>query len=141
VPYTPGVLSAVAYRAGQKVATSEILTAGVPARLQITPLAIPVASDLSVYEITVVDAAGLTVTDANPAVKVDVAGAGRLIGLDTGDLNYGGRFKVDTRDAYQGRLLATVQSTAPAGEIHLTVSAPKLPAATLTAFANSSSGK
>jgi beta-galactosidase len=141
VPYAPGVLSAVAYRAGQRVATSEIRTTGVPARLQITPLAIPIASDLSFYEITVVDAAGLTVTDATPAVKVDVAGAGRLVGLDTGDLNYGGRFKVDTRDAYQGRLLVTVQSTAPAGEIHLTVSSPKLPAATLTSSANSSSGK
>ena len=135
------MLSAVAYRAGQKVATSEILTAGVPARLQITPLAMPVASDLSVYEITVVDAAGLTVADATSSVKVDIAGAGRLIGLDTGDLNYGGRFKVDTREAYQGRLLVAVQSTAPTGEIHLTVSTPKLPAATLTSSANSSSGK
>jgi beta-galactosidase len=135
------VLSAVAYRASQKVAASEIRTAGVPARLQITPLTISIASDLSFYEITVVDAAGLAVTDATPAVKVDVAGAGRLVGLDTGDLNYGGRFKVDTRDAFQGRLLVTIQSTAPSGEIHLTVSAPKLPAATLTASANSSSGK
>jgi hypothetical protein len=74
-------------------------------------------------------------------VQVRVEGAGRLIGLDTSDLNYGGFFKVDTRDAYQGRLLVTVQSTAPTREIHLTASAPKLPAATLTSSANSSSGK
>jgi beta-galactosidase len=141
VPFAPGALTAVGYRAGQKVATSEIRTAGVPARLQIKPLPSPVASDLSIFEITVVDAAGLTVTDATPVVTAQVEGAGRLIGLDTGDLNYGGLFKVDTRDAYQGRLLATVQSTAPTGEIRLTVSAPKLPAATFTSSANSSSGK
>jgi beta-galactosidase len=141
VPFAPGVLSAVAYRAGLKVATSEIRTAGVPARLLITPLAIPVASDLSIFEVTVVDAAGLTVPDATLPVQVRVEGAGRLIGLDTSDLNYGGLFKVDTRDAYQGRLLVTVQSTAPTREIHLTASAPKLPAATLTSSANSSSGK
>ena len=105
---------------------SELRTAGAPARLQITPLPSPIASDLAFYEITVVDEAGLTVPDATPAVTVRVEGAGRLIGLDTGDLNYGGLFKTDTRNAYQGRLLATVQRTAPAGEIRVTAFSPEL---------------
>ena len=86
----------------------------------------PFASDLSFYEITVVDDAGLLVSDATPAVTVKVEGPGRLIGLDTGDLDYGGLFKTDTRNAYQGRLLATVQRTAPTGEIHLTAASPDL---------------
>ena len=47
VPYEPGVLSAVGYRAGKKVATQELRTTGVPTRLQITPLASPIASDLA----------------------------------------------------------------------------------------------
>jgi beta-galactosidase len=101
----------------------------------------PIASDLSFYEITVADAAGLTVLDAAPPVQVRVEGAGRLIGLDTGDLNYGGRFKVDTREAYQGRLLVTVQSTAPAGEIRLSVGTSGLPTTTITASANAAGAR
>jgi beta-galactosidase len=131
VPYAPGALAAVAYRAGQKVATGQIRTAGAPARLQITPIAIPVVSDLSICEITVVDAAGLAVMDATPVVNVRVEGAGRLAGLDTGDLDYGGRFKVGERAAYQGRLLATVQRTSPIGETRVAAEAPGLPTATL----------
>jgi beta-galactosidase len=130
VPYAPGVLSAVGFRAGKQVVTQELRTTGAPVRLQITPLPSPIVSDLAFFEITVVDAVGLTVTEAGPTVKVDVAGAGRLIGLDTGDLNYGGLFKVATRDAYQGRLLATVQRTAPAGEARITAATPGLPPAT-----------
>ena len=57
---------------------------------------------------------------------VRVEGAGRLIGLDTGDLNYGGLFKTDTRDAYEGRLLATVQRTAPTGEVRVLAAAAGL---------------
>jgi beta-galactosidase len=126
VPYAPGVLSAVGYRAGHQVATNELRTTGAPERIQVTPLASPIASDFVFYEITVVDEAGLLVSDATPAVTVKVEGSGRLIGLDTGDLAYGGLFKTDTRNAYQGRLLATVQRIAPTGEIHLVASAPGL---------------
>jgi beta-galactosidase len=126
MPYAPGVLSAVGYRNGQPVATNELRTTGTPAQLQITPVPSPIQSDLAFYEIIVVDDAGLLVSDATPAVTVHVEGAGRLIGLDTGDLNYGGLFKTDTRDAYQGRLLATVQRTTPTGEISVTAASPDL---------------
>jgi beta-galactosidase len=131
VDYAPGVLSAVGYRAGHQVSTQELRTAGTPARLQIKPMASPITSDLTLYEIVVVDDAGQPVLDATPAVTVRVDGAGHLTGLDSGDLNYGGMFKVETRDAYQGRLLATVQRTTPAGEVHIFVTSPGLPSAAL----------
>ena len=129
VPYAPGTLSAVAYRAGKQVATNELRTTGPAARLQITPLSIPIMSDLALYEITVVDSAGLTVIDATTPVKVQVDG-GRLIGLDSGDLEYGGLFKTDTRSAYRGRLLATVQRLTPGNEIRVTATSPQFPATT-----------
>jgi beta-galactosidase len=141
VPYAPGVLSAVGYRAGRQVAAQALRTAGVPARLQITPLQSPISSDLAFYEITVVDDASLTVPDATSPVTVHVEGAGRLIGLDTGDLDYGGLFKVDTRAAYQGRLLATVQRTAPAGEIRLTAATSGLPTAMFVASETAAEAK
>ena len=141
VPYAPGVLSAGGYRAGRQVAAQALRTAGVPARLQITPLQSPISSDLAFYEITVVDDASLTVPDATSPVTVHVEGAGRLIGLDTGDLDYGGRFKVDTRAAYQGRLLATVQRTAPAGEIRHAAATSGLPTAMFVASETAAEAK
>ena len=131
VPYAPGVLSAVAYRGGKKVATNELRTAGAAARIQLTPVPVPLAEDVALYEITVVDADGLTVPDAKAAVTVQIEGAARLIGLDTGDLDYGGLFKVATRDAFRGRLLATVQRTA-AGDFRVSATAPGLPPVVLT---------
>ena len=71
-------------------------------------------------------------SDASPTVTVRVEGPGRLIGLDTGELTYVGLFKTDTRNAYQGRMLATVQRTAP-GDIRVTAAAPGLAAATAPA--------
>jgi beta-galactosidase len=127
VAYEPGVLSAVGYRAGKAIIAQELRTTGAPARLKITPLALPIVSDIMLYEITVVDAAGLTVTDAQPEISIHAEGAGRLIGLDSGDLAYAGNFKTDTRSAYQGRLLATVQRIAPAGEIRVVATSPELP--------------
>jgi beta-galactosidase len=129
VPYAPGALSAVGYRAGKQVAAQKLSQTGAPERVQITPVKLPFASDLTFYETTIVDNAGLTVPSATNAVTVSVQGPGRLIGLDTGELNYGGLFKTGTRDAYQGRLLATVQRTAPGGELRLTAVAQGLAAA------------
>ena len=65
-----------------------------------------------------------------PAVTVQVEGPGRLIGLDTGDLVYGGLFKTNMRNVYQGRLLAALQRTAPSGEISISATAPGLSSAT-----------
>ena len=132
VPYAAGKLAAVGYRAGKQAVTNELRTNGAAARLQVTPQQASVYGDLTFYEITVVDAAGVNVPDATPAVTVKVEGPGRLIGMDTGDLSYVGLFKTDTRNAYQGRLLATVQRTA-AGDIRLTAAAPGLTAATAPA--------
>jgi beta-galactosidase len=129
VAYAPGVLSAIGYRAGQQVAARKLATTGAAARLQITPISSPLSSDIACYEITVVDDAGLTVQDATPAVTVRAEGAARLIGLDTADLSYDGLFKTDTRKAYQGRLLATVQRTTPTGQVRLTAAAPGMPTA------------
>ncbi len=135
VSFAPGIVRAVAYRAGKPIATSELRTAGAPARLQIKPLAMPISSDISLYEITVVDAAGLLVFDATSQVSVEVKGAGQLIGLDTGDIEFGGVFKASTRNAYQGRMLASVRRTAASGSFGVSVSTPGLPLAVSSSMA------
>ena len=119
LPFAPGTLSAVGYRAGQPVAWQKLVTAGSAARLQLTAIPAPLARELAFYEVMVVDQAGQRVFDAAPAVTVKIEGPGRLAGLDTGDVTYGGLFKTNTREAWQGRLLATVRRTPHQGEIRV----------------------
>lgn len=131
VPFEPGTLTAVGYSSGKRVADCVLRTAGSPASLEIIPLKSSISGNIALYDVTVVDADGLTVPDATLPVTMRVEGDGRLIGLDTGDISYCGAFKTDTRAAYQGRLLVTVQRTSPAGQVRLFAITPGLPASTL----------
>lgn len=129
--FAPGALTAVGYRAGQRVAEYALRTAGAPTHLLITPLKLPISSDVTLCEITVVDDANYLVMDATPEVTVHVEGPGGLIGLDSGDVMYGGIFKATTRPAYQGRLLATVQRNASTGEVRLIATSAGLSTASI----------
>ena len=132
VTFAPGVVSAAGYRAGKQVATDEVRTYGAAAKLTVTPIPVPVDSNVTLYDIYVTDAAGLTVLDGAPEVTVTVDGVSRLIGLDTSDLEYAGLFKTNVRKAVNGHILATVERTELAGESSLTASSPRLTSANYT---------
>jgi len=133
VAYKPGEVMAVGYSKGKKMATSKLVTAGAATKLHITPLSLPIASNIVLFEITVRDKAGVNVIDAKDAITVKVEGNGKLIGLDNGELDYTGAFKTNTRNAYHGRLLVSVQKTSQASEINVTATAPGLSSAILQA--------
>ena len=126
------MVSAVGYRAGKQVATDEVRTYGAAAKLTVTPIPVPIDSDVTLYDINVTDAAGLTVLDGAPEVTVTVDGVSRLIGLDTSDLEYAGLFKTNVRKAVNGHILATVERTELAGESSLTAASPGLTSANYT---------
>ncbi len=125
IAFQAGELIAIGYIKGKKVAISKLVTAGPAAKLQIAPVTLAIASDVSVYEITVTDKAGQILIDATNAITVRIEG-GRLIGIDNGDLNYTGSFKTDTRNAYHGRILATVQKTSAINDVRIKATAPGL---------------
>ena len=125
IAFQAGELTAIGYIKGKKVAISKLVTAGPAAKLQIAPVTLAIASDVSVYEITVTDKAGQILIDATNAITVRIEG-GRLIGIDNGDLNYTGSFKTNTRNAYHGRILATVQKISPANKIKMIATTPGL---------------
>jgi beta-galactosidase len=126
VDFTPGELKAVGYIKGRQVASSKLLTTGTPTKLQIAPLQLPITSDILLFEINVTDEVGLKMIDATNAITMQVEGAGQLIGIDNGELDYIGPYKTNTRNAYQGCLLVTVKRTSPTGKIQLTAVAPEL---------------
>ena len=126
VPFKAGELSAVGYIRGKQVAVSKLQTSGAATRLQISEIPLYIKSDIGVYEILVKDKSGHSVIDAKNPISIKVEG-GKLIGIDNGDLNYTGSFKTDTRNAYQGRVLITVQKTSPGNGFRIIASTPGLP--------------
>ncbi len=120
--YSPGTLKAIGRSGGKKILTQEIKTAGVPAKIVLeTDRSIITADgkDLSFVTVKVLDAQGTLVPHANNLIHFDVAGEGKIIGVDNGLQTSDESFKSDKRKAYNGLCLAVIQSTEKAGRIIL----------------------
>lgn len=68
-------------------------------------------------EISTVDVNGIPVGNARNRIRVEVSGAGRLVGLDNGDSTDYDSYKGDNRRLFSGKLLAMIESTLEPGEI------------------------
>jgi beta-galactosidase len=131
MPFKAGELSAVGYMKGKKVAFSKLVTAESAAKLSISAIPLSITSDVELFDISVRDKNGQIVTGAVNAITLKVEGGARLMGIDNGDLNYTGSFKTDTRNAFQGRLLVTLQKVSPGNEFRIIATSPGLDAGTL----------
>jgi beta-galactosidase len=113
VPYAPGTLKAVAYLAGKPVASTEVKTAGAPARLVLEPDRAKIRADgedLSYVTVRVEDANGNLVPVADNLVRFAVEGAGRIAGVDNGNAATVEPFQADHRKAFSGLALLIVRS-------------------------------
>ena len=73
--------------------------------------------DIAFVEISTVDVNGIPVGNARNLIRVEVSGAGRLVGLDNGDSTDYDSYKGDNRRLFSGKLLAMIESTLEPGEI------------------------
>ena len=73
--------------------------------------------DIAFVEISTVDVNGIPVGNARNRIRVEVSGAGRLVGLDNGDSTDYDSYKGDNRRLFSGKLLAMIESTLEPGEI------------------------
>jgi beta-galactosidase len=113
VPYAPGTLKAVAYEGGQPVATTEVRTAGAPARLALAADRATIRADgddLSFVTVRVEDRAGNLVPGADNLVRFAVEGAGRIAAVDNGNAASLEPFQSDRRKAFGGLALLVVRS-------------------------------
>jgi beta-galactosidase len=143
VPFAPGKLVAIASRDGKQVARDEVDTAGAPATVRLTPDKRVITADgrsLSYVTADVVDKDGVVVPDADNALTFDVTG-GRLAGTDNGREESAENYKSSTRQAFNGKALAIVQSGERSGPITVTVSSPGLRPATTTVYARGGHGQ
>lgn len=118
--YRRGALTAVAYADGIETARTTLRSAGEPL-LSARAESSAIASDgLGYVEITVADAAGILLCDADRVVTVAVEG-GSLAGLGSGRARTEETFAGPSVTTFDGRALAIVRADPAATEISVTV--------------------
>ena len=135
VPYAPGVLLARGYdAAGKLIATDRVETTGAPValRLKTTRTALKAdGEDVSMIEVTVVDAQGRVVPTADNMVNFNVQGVGRVVGVGNGDPANHEPDIANKRSAFNGWCLAIVGAAHKGGAMNFVATSPGLKSATL----------
>jgi Glycoside hydrolase family 2 C-terminal domain 5/Domain of unknown function (DUF4982)/Bacterial Ig-like domain (group 4) len=137
VPFAPGQLVAVARDArGHQVARDEVDTAAAPSTVTLTPDKTVLRDDgksLSYVTVNVVDGHGVMVPDADNPITFSVTGAGTFQGSDNGKQDDAQGYKSTTHTAFNGKVLAIVESKdGAAGPITISATSPGLAPATTT---------
>src|ERR1017187_2618424 len=136
VPYAPGALKAVAYQGGKTVATTEVKTAGAPARVVLTPDRAAIAADgddLSFVTVRVEDKDGNFCPLADNLVKFALEGPARIAGVDNGNAATVEPFQADYRKAFNGLALLIVRGEhGKAGRVKITATSEGLRAGETT---------
>jgi beta-galactosidase len=130
VPYEPGTLRAVGRKDGKVATALEISTTGDPAAIALSVDRETIRAgrrDVVHVAAKVVDSQGRVHPDADNEVTFKIQGAGRLIGIDNGNMaDMTASFQGRSVRAFHGMCLAIVQSTGKAGEIQVTATSTGL---------------
>ena len=142
VPYEDGKITAEAWDAeGHEIDLStvegrtSVETTGEEAKLDASADREEIAADgadLAYITVDIKDKDGRIVPDAANNVKFTVEGEGKLVGVDNGKQDDHQSYQDDNRAAFNGQLVAIVQSTKTDGEIKVTASADGLESASVT---------
>lgn len=125
VTYTPGEISVVAYKNGEKWAEDSRKTVGNATKLDMTADRTTISNDgydLSFVTVAVVDKNGDTVPEASNSISFSISGPGEIVSTDNGNPTDMTAFPSTTRKAFSGLALAIVRSK-PGESGSITVSA------------------
>jgi beta-galactosidase len=112
VPYEPGVLRAIALNNGIEVASKEIRTTGVPAKIKLTADRSKIKADrndLSYIKVEITDAQGNLVPNANIPVTFTVSGVGEIAGSGNACPTDMESFNNSVCKTYQGQALVILR--------------------------------
>ena len=122
-------------RKGGKVSmTREVRTAGPAARVVLTADRSTIrgdGKDLSFVTVTIADSNGVPVPNAEPLVRLRVAGGATIAGVDNGDETNHERFQRDSVRLFAGQALVIVRAGRRAGAVTLMASSEKLQPASI----------
>ena len=129
VRYEPGELKVVVYdKNGEKAGERIVRTAGKPDKLQLdvwtqhdAPFLKANGDDLAFVTVSLVDAKGTLIPDADDQLTFEVTGAGRFQAVCNGDATSLEPFTQPTMRLFHGQLVVIVRSAKQAGTITLKV--------------------
>lgn len=142
VPYAPGTLRAVGYRAGVAAGSWELRTHGKPAAIlaSVDDRDVGVTGEgLAYLTLQLVDAAGVPIYTRADDLPVTVrvgGGPAILAGLGNGDPVDAASLQGPTRKTFHGRVVAVIRSGASEGLSGVEISAPGLATVTTGVTAN-----
>ncbi len=125
VVYEPGEIKVVAYdNNGRVVGEQTVRTAGKPARLSLEADRTTIAadgSDLAFITVSLRDADGTLIPDADNQLEFEVTGAGAFKAVCNGDATSLETFTTPTMRLFHGQLVLVVQASKLPGDIHVVV--------------------
>jgi beta-galactosidase len=130
VPWEPGEARAIGRNGGTEVASDILRSAGAPARIELVPDRTEIAADgqdVCHIEARLLDSEGVRVPDDERLVTFAAEGAGRIAGVDNGDLRAADLYCGTSFTTRWGRCLCVVKAARSAGAITLTASSDGLP--------------
>lgn len=135
VPYEAGVIKAVSTKGGKAVLTTEIKTAGQPAKIQLTADRKTIkadGADLSFITVQVLDKDGNLVPTADNLVQFKVDGEAFIAAVDNGNPVSHEPFKAAYRKAFNGKALAILQAKEKPGKVVFTATSAGLSSQSIT---------
>lgn len=136
IPYEKGEIKAVSYDKDGNITFEDCQKSfGEPAAIRLTPDKTALnadGEDIIFLDISAYDADGVFVANAKNRVNIEVSGAGRLVGLDSGDSTDYDEYKATSKKLFGGKLLAMIAGKNYDGEINIKVTSDGLPDALLT---------
>jgi beta-galactosidase len=135
VPYRPGSIKVIGYRAGKAVAEKEIKTADKATQIRLTADRKEIRADgkdLSFITVKIVDDEGNFAPLADNQIHFKVEGAGTMAAVGNGNPASLEAFQDDKIKAFNGKCLLIVKSTESQGAIQVTASSDGLIDANLT---------
>jgi beta-galactosidase len=135
LPYSPGVLKAVAVENNKEIESTILQTSGDAAKIKLTTDWKEVTAngqDLVYVTVELTDKNGIVQPNAANRLHVKVDGPAVIAGIDNADLKDTDSYTGNTRKAWHGRALIVIRSTHGAGDIKLTISSPGFEDAGLT---------
>lgn len=129
VPYEAGELKAVGRKGGKIVTEEKITTSGAPARISLSADRNSIQAkpgEVVHCKVTILDANGNPVWNANNLVTLTVEGAGQLIGFDNGNPADHASMKSKERNTFNGLALGVIQPGTKPGTIKIKATSPGL---------------
>ncbi len=129
VTFAKGTIKAVAKNNGKEVAMDEMVTAGKPSKIVLTPNKTKVANswdDVVFVTVTVVDDKGVPCPNLDNLIKFSTTGSGIVSAVDNGNITTTELYQTNERKLYNGRCIAIVKANAANGSIKIKATADGL---------------